>query len=153
MKKDHVRDYATEAFRFYKKTGMTAEQYKKKLHKEAYDKAHKEVMRDKNKINKPTEMALIIAEEAVENKEAEIRDIQAVEATLDLISRMKNSNEILKAIECVYFTDADKPVERNDISNRIYKAIMSIPSSERCIYRSLGKARQMFAIERGLRIY
>ena len=58
----------------------------------------------------------------------------------------------MKSIELVYFVDADKDLQKNDISIRVSKASLNIPCGERSVYRALKKARCIFAEERGLRI-
>src|SRR5690606_1489765 len=74
MKKDHIRDYATEAFRFYAKAGGY-EQYVRNLVEDM----------QKNKgsgVCNPTESALITKERIIEKHAAELADIEAVEKVL-----------------------------------------------------------------------
>jgi len=122
--KDHLRDYVTAAFRFYARSGMSAENYKKQLD-----------------------------EEALVDKMSEIKDMEAVELTLDEIrANHMNYPGMLRVIEMVYFTDAKLPLPKGAIKDRIHKAEFDTHVSERNIYRYLKKARLMFAKNRGLRI-
>lgn len=144
MKKDHIRDYATEAFRFYAKTGGS----KKYIEKIAAD-----IQKQKGAgIVNPTEGALIAKERAIEENAAELADLEAVEKAMHLIERLPQGGSILKAIEYVYFKDCWRELRRGDIKSRVHYAEIHIPASERQIYRWLSKARLLFAQERGLRI-
>ena len=147
--KNHIRDYATAAFRFYSCNGKSSEKYKKKI----YDEALEEYQRKQKcaGINCPTEAAIIRAERAVNEKLAEIKDMEAVELTVAEL-RVKPSRAIVQAIEIVYFKDADKELEKGDIHSRVHTAEIYIPASQRWIYNWLSKARKLFAEKRGLRV-
>lgn len=148
--KDHIRDYATEAFRFYAKNGKSAEKFKQKIYIEALEEIKKRETSVKDGISKPTEKAIIAAEEAVSERISEILDMEAVDKVLaEFDVRRKVIN---KAIEIVYFTDPDKELQSGDIKNRVVKASVEIHADERSIYRWLKKARELFAYQRGLRI-
>lgn len=150
MKKNHTRDYATEAFRFYKAVGGV-EAYKDKIWNEALKR--REVSEIKGTgISNPTEADIMRAERAVETAFAEVADLEAVERTLYIISRSIYGREIRQAIEIVYFTDAGKELKRGDIQARVHKAGLHIPASEKTVYRYLAKARETFSTERGLRL-
>jgi hypothetical protein len=87
----------------------------------------------KSGISKPTEQAIIKAEEALVERMSEILDMEAVDKVLaEFDVRHKVIN---KAIEIVYFTDADKELELGDIKNRVAKASIEIYADERSIYR------------------
>jgi hypothetical protein len=159
--KNHIRDYATAAFRFYAKQNMSADEYKKMIYDEALEDYKKRQKREG--ISFPTESAIIRAEKAVDEKLAEIKDIEAVGDVLTILSGGLREYEcygdcacqgraIRKSIEMVYFVDADKELKKGDIHDRIHKASIWIPASERQVYRWLGKAREIFAERRGLRI-
>lgn len=149
MKKDNIRDYATEAFRFYAACGkLTSEQLKQKVYDEIYTASKKEFYRGGSGMpTDATAYAVMAAEGALHDMEAEFRDIIAVEKTLMRIREPER-----KAVEIVYFTDADKPIQGGDISNRVHRAEIEIPASERSIYEWLARARRIFAKERGLRV-
>lgn len=147
--KDHIRDYATAAFRFYAKNGMSAEYYKTKLYEEALEEQNK--FEKGSGVSKPTEAAIMRAEFAVNAKIAEINDMEAVEKTIAEL-RSTRKKDTVQAIEIVYFKEPDRELEKGDINNRAHEAELSIPASERTIYYYLGAARKLFAEIRGLRI-
>ncbi|WP_443660135.1 hypothetical protein [Clostridium algidicarnis] len=144
--KDHLRDYATAAFRFYAKNGKSAENYKMKIYEEALENISRS--EGGSGISKPTESAIMAAERAVNGKIAEIKDMEAVELTLAEL-RAKNRVDIVKAVEYVYFTEPEGEVD--DIKTKVHTAELFIPASQRSIYYWLRQARQIFSIERGLR--
>lgn len=151
MKKDAIRDYATEAFRFYAALGRPKyEDIKKRV----YDYAMAEERRTEVKtggLSLPTEYQLRNAENALEELEAELMDIFAVERTLEILSTHKNGREIKEAVEIVYFTEPSRALRRNEITNRVHFAELAIHTSERNIYYFLKIARDIFATERKLR--
>jgi len=154
-KKDHIKDYATAAFRFYKTVGGV-KAYKDKLWSDALAVSQKSGILPNAfgdvGISKPTEADIMRAQRAVDDAYAAVSDLEAVERTLDIIARLGNGLYIKKALEYVYFPDADKPLERGDIQARVHRAEIHIPASERTVYYYLSQARRFFAVERGLRI-
>ena len=78
--KDYLRDYATAAFRFYAMNGKSAEKYKQDI----FDNALENIKKSEGGagISSPTESAVIAADRAVDEKIAEVRDMEAVELTL-----------------------------------------------------------------------
>ena len=149
--KDHIRDYSTEAFRFYAMNGKSSMAFKEKIYNEALESIKKREEAVKTGISRPTEQALIKAEQAVAERVSEIMDMEAVEMVLTEF-RVKHKIEVIKSVELVYFTDADKELQMGDIKNRVIRASMEIPASERSVYMWLKKARDLFAYQRGLRI-
>jgi len=146
MRKDTIRDYATEAFRYYAAKGMTYEILKEKYYNEAlesYQRTHEKG----TGISKPTEQAVIYAENKLRKKQAELWDMLAVEKALAQLPLY-----IKSAVEIVYFTNADKDLEKGEISERVQCASTYIYSDVSTIYRHLRKARKLFAYERGLRM-
>lgn len=150
MKKDTIRDYATEAFRFYASCGkLSANDIKERIYKtiaEDYRRVKEVNIKDSNFFDSTAIKAIQIDEE-VSRLKAEFEDIIAAEKTLERLSHNER-----QAVDIVYFTDANKPICKNDISSRVHKAELIIPASESTIYRYLKKARTIFARERGLRI-
>ena len=148
VKKDNIRDYATEAFRFYAASGrLTTEQLKQKVYDAIYEQSRKEYVRSGNGMHSDaTAYAVITADEALQSMKAEFEDIIAVEKTLHLLKKVERD-----AVEIVYFTDADKPLRKGDISDRVLRASMEIHADVSMIYRYLQRARYIFARERGLR--
>lgn len=148
-KKDNIRDYATEAFRFYAACGsLTSAELERMVRDRIYKQSKKEVLRSGSGMpSDATAIAVMKAEDAVRDLQAELMDITAVEKTLKRLNMQQR-----KAVEIVYFTDAKKDLEKNDISDRVHRAELEIPASEKSVYRHLKKAREIFAEERGLRI-
>jgi len=147
--KNHIRDYATEAFRFYAKINMSADKYKQKIYDEALFN-YKKKMKGLG-ISFPVESAIIAAENEVTQKLAEIKDMEAVEMTMAEL-RASHKMWIIRAIEIVYFKDADKELEKGNIHDRAHTAELDIPASERSVYYYLSEARYIFAEHRGLRL-
>lgn len=152
--KDYLKDYATAAFRFYAKNGKSAEEYKKRIHDEALETIRRREVKTKGSGGSPTEAMLIEAERMISDKMAEIKDMEAIESTIRQLEVMRfgQGKGIIQAIEYVYFKDADKEIIKGDIYNRVHAAEIDIHASERSIYYWLRQAREIFAIERGLRV-
>lgn len=148
MKKDNIRDYATEAFRFYAACGrLTAEQLKQRVYEDIYSRQKREYLRSgSGMLSDTTAYAVMAAEDAMRDMRAEFEDIIAVEKTLQRLTQPQR-----QAVELVYFINPEQPLERNDISERVHRAELEIPASERSIYGWLYRARKIFAEERGLR--
>lgn len=143
MKKDHLRDYCTEAFRFYAKSGGRNTFLRT---------IENDIVKSKgNGICKPTEAALIRQEQIIAEHAAELADIEAVSKVLVSLD-MCNHRDMIRAIEIVYFADCWRDLEKGDISSRVHKAELTIPASQNTIYRWLRQARIMVAKERGLRL-
>lgn len=151
MKKDHIRDYATEAFRFYANVGISTIEYKEKVRREAMDAIVKRESAPKVG-GSPTEALLIYGEKAVEEKLSEIEDLEAVEKTLkEFEAKIYGKTVILPLIEMVYFTECDREIRRGEIRDRVVKACTNLSISESTAYRYLKKARLLFAHNRKLR--
>lgn len=127
MKKEHYRDYATEAYRFYAQTG-NSEKYIQSMVSDSMP-----------------------VEKAIEIHYAELADLKAVEKVFAMLDMSVNGKYIRQAVEIVYMKDWNKPIAKRDISNRVRYAEIHIPASEPQIYRWLRWARKTFAEERGLR--
>lgn len=149
MRKDNIRDYATEAFRYYAACGkLTSEELKQQVRDRIYEQSKRQINRTgSGTYSDSTAYAVMKAEDEILDMQADIMDIIAVEKTLRQLDKYQRM-----AIEIVYFAEADKELTRNDISQRVHKAELTIPAEERTIYRWLSKARKIFARERGLRI-
>lgn len=149
LKKDNIRDYATEAFRYYAKTGKTAEEIRNDIGLMLLE-SRKKTSKGCN-IGNPTECVVMKKEQLIIDLRAEIDDIEAVDRTLMRL-RASKDRDAIKAIEIVYFTEPNKELEKNDISYRVQKAMLTIPCSDRTVYYILSRVRRIFAEERGLRI-
>lgn len=148
MRKDNIRDYATEAFRYYAACGRkTSGELMQEVKDIIYEQSHREIIRSgSGSYSDTTAYSVMKAEDKVVDMTAEFLDIMAVEKTLMQLDEYQRL-----AVEIVYFTDAKKELEKGDISKRVHKAGLTIPASERNVYNWLAKARRVFAKERGLR--
>lgn len=146
MIKDHIRDYATEAFRTYASLGKPThddlrEHYFKKAMSE-YQKGHEKGPN----VSKPTENQVIYAESRLQEKMAELLDVLAVEKAM-----VQLHEDEKRAVELVYFQHPRRDLKRNEISERVTNASTELYCDIRTIYRYLKKARMIFAYERNLR--
>lgn len=138
MRKDNIRDYATFAFRKYASLGCpTAEEYRKRLREVAMS----------NETN--PKRALILAENAEAENYANIMDIEAVNGTLSVLEK-SGRQDIIKAINEIYFAEPDKPLLKKNITERAQAFATSLPADIRTIFRYLAFARKLFAELRGL---
>lgn len=145
MKKDHLREYCTEAYRFYAKSGGV---------KGYLDKLFIDYCRNNPPVgaSSSVEGTLIKKENILREHAAEFADLEAVEKTLYLLGYCLNSGKIIKCIEMIYFKDCWKDIEMGYIPERVHEAELQLPASRRQIYIWLKQARELFAKERGLRL-
>lgn len=147
MKKDNIRDYATEAFRYFAAKGKPSYRtLKAQYMAEALESYHRTYEKGSG-YGKPTESAVIYAEKQVEKKTAELLDILAVERVY-----FTSHRDVREIIEIVYFENPIEPLRRGDISQRVTKASLMTFNSERGVYSILKAVRLRFAEERGLRV-
>lgn len=142
MKKEHTRDYVTEAFRLYAAMGQPT-----------YERAKADIYNAelaKHSGNNPS-VAIAQAEAAVNNNAPMLLDILAAERTMDLLER-GDKEYIVEAVKAVYFVRPTAPLRRGDISKRVRYHSLNYPADERTIYRWLKEARLLYAAIRGLRI-
>lgn len=140
--KDHLRDYSTAAFRFWARWGSRDNYVKYLLD---------DLQRQKGSGPcSPTEAALIHKEQLLQDRYAEIADLEAVERVIEICQM--HYPDVYRTVEMIYLKNPDKPLEWGDIKDRVHQAELSIPASERQVYRWLRRARTLFAEERGLRI-
>jgi len=157
MAKDHIRDYATAAFRFWAQEGGTVnvsglEQFKRKIISEVEARSAGCIGEVRTyDIATPVEDWLLAQEKAYRKYGAEIADLQAVDEVLRISQYMHNGKMMRQAIEIVYFSDASHALAKGDIEARVHKAELMIPASYRTVYRLLNRARELFAENRGLR--
>lgn len=140
MKKDYIRDYATEAFRFWASCGCPT-------YKQAADRIYERTL-DEN--SSDPERALELAERAVSEAQPELLDILAVTEVLRLLSEY-GRHDIASAVVAVYCVSSKRRARRGDITRRVVEFSMNAHMDERTVYRYLAKARALFASMRGLR--
>ena len=143
MKKTHIRDYATEAFRFAAKTG-SSQKYCEMLAEDIQRGGG-------NGLSDPTAGELILRETARENHLAEILDLTAVENTFAILRTKPDGKDIIRAVQIVYMRHPERKIKKGDISKRVTEVVLDCYSSQAEVYRWLAEARELFAIERGLR--
>ena len=150
MIKDHLRDYATEAFRFYASRGRPSyEEEMQRLKDIIFEQRKQELIR--GGVSNPTAAALEHAEREMDRRSGELLDILAVDETMGLLE-FGGRRSILDCVEGVYMLDPDQPLERGDIEQRVAKVEMEKHMSRRTVYRNLRNARELFAATRGLRL-
>lgn len=146
MLKSHYRDYATAAFRLLAREG-SADRYRNRVYNTALARRGD----GGTGLGSPTEAAIMRAEQAVYDAVATIADLEAAEYAVAALEA-RYGYAARRALYMVYMAYADRELVRGEISERIHKAELEIPASERAIYKWLGYARRCFAEKRGLRI-
>lgn len=148
MRKQAYRDYATEAFRFWARTG-TASAYRDRLVREIAERRG-EVQGVG--ISKPTEAAILRIEDATDQAFAELYDLEAVDKARAALMMSRDGNLKLRAVELVYMRHPEREIQRGEVKARTVKAAGELHTSERQVYYWLKEAREVFARERGLRV-
>ncbi len=142
MSKDHIRDYATAAFRYWASQGCPT-----------YEEA---VERIKNRaINKAKDVdparALIYAEAEVEKRAAELSDIMACEACFKHFQEC-GKGYICDAVKAVYMPYPGRKLRRRELSGRVLRYSQDNYLSVRTAYYYLNQACCYFASLHNLRI-
>lgn len=148
MKKKHYRDYATEAFRFWSEEGP-ADQYKQRLWDEAIRRQHQ--AEGRSGLSNPTEAAIRRAEDELQQKEAQVSDLDAVDKAMKIMRALPEGKDMIAALRIVYMEESQRDFKRGEIQARIIYAAQEIGVSISTVYRWLAYARYIFAYERGLR--
>ena len=150
MKKDHIRDYATHAFREYAAAGCpTYDQLRDKLIADAAASSG-ERLNVKSGISKPTEAQIMAAEKQLENAEGQLMDILAVIRTIEILQKRRDGDLIFRCLKLVYFAEPKREPDRGEISDRVQYVSYNEHVGERTVYRKLYVARRIFATERKL---
>ena len=152
-KNDHIRDYATAAFRHYALMGKpTYDQLKQQIYDTILEQEKRVLVKAKG-LADPTVNAQINAEKEVEQRGPELLDILAVEKTMEMLM-LGGKGKIIQCIEVVYFLEPQRPIRKGEISERVIYATThpKVLASERQVYYWLKEARRLFATVRGLRI-
>lgn len=137
MKKDVIRDYATDAFCFAAECGYPSyEVYRKKIYNDALSSCCFANPQD----------SILYAENQMLTKAPEILDVTAVYETFNVFE-LGEKEHIVKAVKKVYYY----PIRKGDIDARVHKFSIDLPASEASVYRWLAQARRLFAVLRGLR--
>ena len=146
MLKSHYRDYATAAFRLLAREG-SADRYRAKIYNAALARRGE----GGTGLGSPTEAAIMRAEQAVYDAVATIADLEAAEYAVAAL-KARYGYAARRALYMVYMAYADRELVKGEISDRIHRAELEIPASEKTLYRWLAYARRCFAEKRGLRL-
>nr|DAW90299.1 MAG TPA: hypothetical protein [Bacteriophage sp.] len=146
MLKSHYRDYATAAFRLLAREG-SADRYRAKIYNAALARRGE----GGTGLGSPTEAAIMRAEQAVYDTVATIADLEAAEYAVAALEA-RYGYAARRALYMVYMAYADRELPKGEISERIHRAELEIPASEKTLYRWLAYARRCFAEKRGLRL-
>ena len=149
MKKEHYRDYAVEAFRFYAREGGS-EAYKTRLLSEI-PQNHEHSIRV-GRISKPVETLAARWEKVLKENEGAIMDLKAVENTLKQLSKHKLGEDLLFALKETYFQFPGMPIGKGALISRVRYVATKRFVTERAVFTWLQTIREMFAVARGLRI-
>lgn len=152
MQKDHLRDYATNAFRVYAAAGCPT-----------YDQMRKcildDIMRSSTECSavckgpsRPTEAMIIAADERLDRAAGKLADIMAVIRTVEQLKQYRDGEAMLRCLKTVYFTHPFRFPEKGEISSRVRSAAEREHVDDRTVYRWLSEARKLFSVERGLNI-
>lgn len=142
IKKDALRDYATSAFIFWARHGCPT-------YAEAEERIRKKALARAWGID--PQKAKQYADAEIEKARAGLEDIRACES---VFRRLSDSGRelICDAVRAVYMAEPWGKVRRGEYSARALRFALEVPLSERQVYYYLEQARDLFAIERGLRI-
>ena len=142
IKKDALRDYATDAFIFWARHGCpTYDEAVERIRKRALDRTW----------GIDPQKAKQYADAEIEKARAGLEDIRACEA---VFKKLNGSGRelVCSAVRAVYMADPWGKVKRGEYSARALRFALDVPLSERQVYYYLEMARDLFAVERGLRI-
>ncbi len=134
MKKDNIRDYAVDAFRFYASLQCKP------------DKAAARFALQRKTLKRGLKSADLRASEAA------LQDVYAVIDTIHMLNTLSNGKEILKTLETVYFSNPNADMRRGEIENRVMYVTLITHISSATAYRHLALCRRLFAEARGLRL-
>lgn len=142
IKKDALRDYATSAFIYWARHGCpTYDEAVERIRKRAFNRAWGE---DPQKVK-------LYADAEVEKARAGLEDIRACESVFKKLDA-SGRELVCEAVRAVYMADPWGKVKRGEYSARVLRFALDVPLSERQVYYYLEIARDLFAVERGLRI-
>lgn len=150
--KDHLRDYATNAFRVYAAAGCpTYEQMRQQVLDDVMNRStdNSAVRGD---ISRPTEAMVLAAESRLDQAVGKLADIMAVIRALDQLKAHRDGEAICRCLKAVYFVHPFRLPMRGEISSRVRAAAEREYVDDRTVYRWLAVARKVFAVERGLNV-
>ena len=140
-KKKNTMDYTTAAFRFWARRGCPT-------YDEAVERIYNKAMR--RAAGAEPEKAVMFAEREVERAGSELCDVLSCDIVFREFERTGNEL-VCQAVREVYMVQPYKELKANDITHRVLAFALKVPLSERQVYRYLARAREAFALVRGLR--
>lgn len=146
-----TRDYLVDCFRLHAGLGGH-EQFRRKLEQiKSAAVQEQNYVQGNSGLPMPTEAAMFRMDEATENLQLVLRDLEAVGKTLRILERRNNGAEIMQAIKYIYMAEPDKPLTRGVFKERVRWCEIHIPAAERTIYYWLKTARLQLMAELGMR--
>ena len=120
-----------------------------KAEHEARERIYKKAL--KRASSAEPEKAVAFAEREVDRASSELCDILACDVVFREFEKTGNGI-VCDAVRAVYMVQPGRELKVNDISCRVLAFALSVPVSERQVYRYLARARQAFSVVRGLRM-
>lgn len=142
IKKDALRDYATSAFIFWARHGCPT-------YVEAVDRIRERAFSRAWGID--PQKAKQYADAEIEKARAGLEDIRACESVFKKLDA-SGREFVCEAVKAVYMADPWRNPRKGEYSARALRFALEVPLSERQVYYYLEQARDLFAVERGLRI-
>lgn len=151
MKKDHLRDYATHAFREYAAAGCpTYDQLRDKLIAEAMASSGERLNVKSGIIYKPTEAQIEAAQQRLDKAIGQLDDIVSVIRTMDQLRDLRDGDLIIRCLKIVYFAEPKRDLRRGEITDRVRYAAEVEHIDDSTVFRKLRTARKIFSTERKL---
>lgn len=143
MKKDHNRDYATEAFRYWAAVGCpTYENALGRIIKRAQEKAK----------GQPAEVKAAFIDACIEQRMGALLDIKACDECFKYLNA-HGKECVCSAVREVYMAFPRKRLARGELSGRVVRFGMDNYYSSAQVYRFLEEACDRFVENRGLRAF
>ena len=144
MKRDRIkylRDYATEAFRYWAGVGCPT-------YAEAVDRIQSRAERRSESAGREVAAAFVRAE--ICKAEAALLDIKACDEAFSEL-KLHGKECVCSAVREVYMAFPHKRLAKGELSGRVVRFAMENYYSERQVYYFLTEACEVFAEKRGLR--
>lgn len=144
MKRDRIkylRDYATEAFRYWAGVGCPT-------YAEAVERIRSKAERRSEGVGTNEAAAFVSAE--LKKAEAALLDVKACEEAFAELKR-HGKDCVCSAVRDVYMAFPHKRLAKGELSGRVVRFSMENYYSERQVYYFLAEACEIFAEKRGLR--
>lgn len=141
LKKDNVRDYATEAFRYWASVGCpTYDEAVARIKKRALEKAK----------GQSAEIKAAFVSACIDQRQGALADIKACDECFCYL-RAHGKECVCSAVREIYMAFSRKRLARGELSGRVVRFAMDNFYGERTVYKFLDEACERFAGYRGLR--